>query len=109
LENAQIFGIVAAAVIIFFALTFLTARALTAVAGLRYAEHALLAMTMAARNAPLMLALTAVAIPDQPLVLAVIVFGMLIEIPHLTLLRQLLLRRFQSLKSSEARHVLRPQ
>lgn len=109
LANAPVFGIVALGVVLFFALTFLAGHALNSVAQLRYEEHTLLAMTMAARNAPLMLALTAVAIPDQPLVLAVIVFGMLIEIPHLTLLRLLLLRRFHAISTSEARHVLRPQ
>ncbi|MEM9348813.1 MAG: arsenic resistance protein [Pseudomonadota bacterium] len=93
LANAPLFGLVAVAVVLFFALSFFTGVALTRMARLSYPEHALLAMTMAARNAPLMLALTAVAIPGQPLVLAVIVFGMLVEIPHLTLLRQLLLRR----------------
>lgn len=109
LGNAHIFAIVAAAVVIFFVLTFIAGRTLTTLAGLRYEEQALLAMTMAARNAPLMLALTAVTIPEQPLVLAVIVFGMLIEIPHLTLLKQLLLRSFQPTPTHEARHVLRPE
>ncbi|MEL6954336.1 MAG: arsenic resistance protein [Pseudomonadota bacterium] len=93
LGNAGVFALVALAVMLFFALTFLVGRAIASSAQLPYPNQALLAMTMAARNAPLMLALTAVAIPDQPLVLAVIVFGMLVEIPHLTLLRQLLLRQ----------------
>lgn len=93
LANAQIFGLVTVAVVLFFASTFLCVSVLSRVAGLTYAQHALLAMTMAARNAPLMLALTAVALPGQPIVLAVIVFGMLVEIPHLTLLRQILLWR----------------
>ena len=50
-------------------------------------------MTMAARNAPLMLAFTTLALPDQPLVLAVIVLGMLIEIPLLAALERVLLSR----------------
>ncbi|MEL7231716.1 MAG: arsenic resistance protein [Pseudomonadota bacterium] len=91
LGNAGVFAVVALAVMLFFALTFLVGRAIASSVQLPYPDHALLSMTMAARNAPLMLALTAVAIPDQPLVLGVIVFGMLVEIPHLTLLRQLLL------------------
>ena len=60
---------------------------------LPYPQQALLAMTTAARNAPLMLAVTAVAIPDQPLTLATIVIGMLVEFPHLTALKQVLLAR----------------
>lgn len=107
--NSQLFGIVAVAVVFFFALTFIAGHMILQIARLRYEEHALLTMTMAARNAPLMLALTAVAIPNQPLVLAVIVFGMLVEIPHLTLLRQLLLIRSNHLSSKEAHHVLCPQ
>ncbi|MEM6739990.1 MAG: arsenic resistance protein [Pseudomonadota bacterium] len=106
-DNAGLFGIVAGAVACFFGMTFLAGRVMAAIAALRYEEHALLAMTMAARNAPLMLVLTAVAIPDQPLVLAVIVFGMLLEIPHLTVLRQLLLRRSQNSQTTEANPVLR--
>jgi len=91
--NLAIFGALFVAVLLFFAATFLASEALSRVAGLSYPQHALLTMTMAARNAPLMLAITAVAIPDQPLILAALVIGMLIEIPHLTALRQLLLRQ----------------
>ncbi|MEM1373304.1 MAG: hypothetical protein AAGF78_02855 [Pseudomonadota bacterium] len=94
-------------VVLFFALTYMAARVLTSLAGLSHLKQFLLAMTMATRNAPLMLALTAVTLPDTPLVLAVIVFGMLVEIPYLTLVRQILLRRTPY--SSEARHVFRPR
>ena len=54
-------------------------------------------MTIAARNAPLMLAFTMAALPGQPLIYAALVIGMLVEFPHLTALRSLLLgarRRF---------------
>ena len=50
-------------------------------------------MTTAARNAPLMLAVTAVVIPDQPIIYAALVIGMLVEFPHLTALKQALLAR----------------
>lgn len=53
----------------------------------------LLTFTTSARNAPLMLGLATVALPDQPLIYATITIGMLIEFPHLTALRQLMLRR----------------
>jgi len=49
-------------------------------------------MTIAARNAPLMLAVTMVALPDQPLIYAAIVIGMLLEFPHLTALQRVLMR-----------------
>lgn len=93
ISNVEVFAHVALAVFLFFVATFLVGGALSRLGHLNYPQHALLSMTLAARNAPLMLALTAVAIPNQPLVLAVIVFGMLVEIPHLTALKQLLLRR----------------
>ncbi|MEO1025210.1 MAG: arsenic resistance protein [Pseudomonadota bacterium] len=88
-----IFVTVAQAVCAFFAATLLVGATLSRLAGLDHPQHALLAMTMTARNAPLMLALTAVAVPDQPLVLAVIVSAMLVEMPLLTALRELLLFR----------------
>lgn len=91
-ENLNVFVFVAAAVCVFFFVTLMVGRVLAKLGRLNYAQQVLLAMTMAARNAPLMLALAAVAIPDQPLVLAVIVSGMLIEIPLLTALKQLLLK-----------------
>lgn len=38
-----------------------------------------------------MLAVTMAVLPDQPLVYAALVIGMLVEFPHLTALRRLLL------------------
>ena len=79
------------AVFSFFLLTFLVSEGLSYLFQLRYPEHALLTMTIAARNAPLMLAVTMAALPDQPLIYAALVIGMLVEFPHLTVLRRLLL------------------
>ena len=87
-----VFGWLLLAVFLFFIATFVLGEALSRMAGLRYPEHALLTLTIAARNAPLMLAISMAALPDQPLIHAAIVIGMLLEFPHLTLLRQLLLR-----------------
>ena len=84
--------LVATAVCVFFITTVAAGEALSRLGRLEYPQRALLTMTMAARNAPLMIALTAIAIPNQPLVLAVIVTGMLVEIPLLTALNQLLLK-----------------
>jgi len=81
------------AIFLFFVTTFIIGERLSRWARLPYPQHALLTMTTAARNAPLMLAVTAVAIPDQPLVLAAMVIGMLVEFPHLTALTQVLLRQ----------------
>lgn len=92
LEQRGVFGWMLLAVFVFFLVTFLLGELISRLAALTYPEHALLTMTTAARNAPLMLAVTMVALPDQPLIHAAIIIGMLIEFPHLTLLRHLLLR-----------------
>lgn len=83
------------AVFCFFVLTFVFSEFLSKRYALPYAEHVLLTMTIAARNAPLMLAVTMVALPSQPLIHAAIVIGMLLEFPHLTLLSHLLMRSSQ--------------
>lgn len=87
------FAVILIAIFLFFVATFLMGEGLARLFRLPYPQQALLAMTTAARNAPLMLAVTAVAIPDQPLILAAIVIGMLVEFPHLTALKQVLLRQ----------------
>lgn len=80
-------------VFLFFVTTFLVGEGLARLVRLRYRERALLTMTTSARNAPLMLAITTIALPGRPLVYAAIVLGMLIEFPHLTGLTHLLRRR----------------
>ncbi|MEM6498069.1 MAG: arsenic resistance protein, partial [Pseudomonadota bacterium] len=97
-SNIGGFALIGLGVFFFFITTLVVGRQLAKLGRLDYPQEALLAMTMAARNAPMMLAVTAVAIPGEPLILAAIVFGMLIEIPHLTILRQLLLRRRSKLR-----------
>nr|WP_260149111.1 hypothetical protein [Microbacterium endophyticum] len=79
-------------VFLFFVAIFVIGEGVARLFRLRYAEHALLTMTTSARNAPLMLALTTIALPDQPVVHAAIILGMLIEFPHLTVITQLLQR-----------------
>ncbi|MEL6464796.1 MAG: arsenic resistance protein [Pseudomonadota bacterium] len=86
-------ALVVVAVLMFFSIIFFVGFGIARLARLNYPQFALLSMTLAARNAPLMLALVTVAIPNQPLLLAVIVLGMLVEIPLLTALKHLLLRR----------------
>ena len=91
-EHYTMFGIILGGVFIFFILTYFIGEALSRTFGFAYPEHALLTMTTAARNAPLMFAVTAAAFPEQPLVYAALVIGMLVEFPHLTILKYLLLR-----------------
>lgn len=88
-----IFAMVAAAVCLFFAATLIIGEGLSWLGQLAFPQRTLLAMTMAARNAPLMLAFAALTIPNQPLVLAVIVSAMLVEIPLLTALKRMIQHR----------------
>jgi ACR3 family arsenite efflux pump ArsB len=82
-----------AAVFCFFALTWFAAERISRTMAFAYPEHVLFTFTTAARNAPLMLGITVTAIPDQPLVYAALVIGMLVEFPHLTALGHLLQRQ----------------
>jgi arsenite transporter len=92
-QNPGAFALILFAVFIFFVSTWFLGEVLARRFRLAYPEHALLAMTTAARNAPLMLGLTMAALPDQPLIYAALIIGMLVEFPHLTALHHLLLRR----------------
>lgn len=91
-EHSQVFAIMLVAIFLFFVATFLLGELVSKLAHLPYGQQVLLTMTTAARNAPMMLGVTVVAMPDQPLIYAAIVIGMLVEFPHLTALRQILLR-----------------
>ncbi|MEM6582523.1 MAG: arsenic resistance protein [Pseudomonadota bacterium] len=91
LSHLAVFVWVLLAVFTFFVLTFLLSEGLSRLFRLGYPEHALLTMTIAARNAPLMLAVTMAALADQPLIYAALVIGMLVEFPHLAALRRVLL------------------
>lgn len=79
------------AVASFFAVTFAVAEGVSRLFRLGYPDHALLTMTTAARNAPLMLGVITVAIPNQPVIYAALIIGMLAEFPHLIALKHLLL------------------
>lgn len=85
------FAWVPLAVFTFFVATFLIGEGISRLFRLPFPDHALLTMTIAARNAPLMLAVTMAVLPDQPLIYAALVIGMLVEFPHLTVLRRVLL------------------
>ena len=93
LLHLDVLPILLTAIFVFFVVTFFLGEAAAKWARLDYPEHCLLTFTTSARNAPMMLGLTAAAIPDQPLIYATITIGMLIEFPHLTALRALMLKR----------------
>ena len=81
------------AVSLFFVVSWILSELLARCCSLSQAQHVLLAMTTAARNAPLILGLTMVAIPDQPLIHAAMIIGLLVEFPHLIALSHLFLRK----------------
>lgn len=95
LADPSAFGRVLVVVFLFFLLTTALSEVIARTFQLSHSEHALLATTTSARNAPLMLAVTTIALPDHPVVAAAIVIGMLVEFPHLTALTHLLARQRQ--------------
>ena len=93
ITNIDIVPLIFGAVFLFFIIIFIIGEVIAKVMQLPYEDHALLTMTTTARNAPLMLAVTMAVIPQQPIIFAAIVIGMLIELPHLTLLKVVLIKR----------------
>lgn len=93
LDHIAVLHWVFIAVVVYFILTFVLTEGLSYFCRLAYPKRALLTMTVASRNAPMMLAVTMAVLPEQPLVYAALVIGMLVEIPHLTVLRYILLRK----------------
>lgn len=109
LADPASFAWVLLVVFLFFAVTYAAGEGVSRLFQLRHPEHALLTMTTSARNAPLMLAVTTVALPDQPVVHAAIVLGMLIEFPHLTVITALLRGRFSEFATGLGPQRARPQ
>lgn len=99
LQHVNVLVLLLAAIFMFFVVTYFIGEGVAKVARLEYPEHCLLTFTTAARNAPMMLGLTTIALPDQPLIYATITIGMLIEFPHLTALRAIMLKRYHGEKS----------
>lgn len=89
-EHTHIAVTVGIAVLTFFVVMGTLSAAAARALSLPTPGRTLLIVTSSARNAPLMLALTAIAVPDEPVILAVIALGMLIEFPHLIALTAML-------------------
>lgn len=90
-DHAATASAILLAILLFFFVVFIMSQTLARLFRLDHPESVLLTMTTAARNAPLMLVLTVAAIPDQPLILVALIVGMIVEFPHLTILKQFLL------------------
>ncbi|MEM1105151.1 MAG: arsenic resistance protein [Pseudomonadota bacterium] len=94
-DHASVLPLILCAIFVFFSATFLLSEVLSNLMGLDHGDRALLTMTTAARNAPLMLALTVAVLPGQPMIYAGLIIGMVVELPHLIGLKTLLDRRWR--------------
>lgn len=99
ISQMTLFPLALFAILLFFVLNYFISEIISRFMRFSYEDSALLTITTAARNAPLMLALTVVVIPNQPLVYSAIIIGMLIELPHLIALKIILLRQSNNYKS----------
>jgi ACR3 family arsenite transporter len=88
-DSPGAFGRVLVAAVAFFVVVYLLGEIVSRGSRLDRAGTTLLVMTTSARNAPLMLVLTAAFLPDRPVVLTAVILGMLIEFPHLTAIAHL--------------------
>ena len=93
LDQLKFLPKIAMAIMLFFVLIVIIAELTTKAFNLQQADHALLAFTTSARNAPLMLAVATAIFPEQPLIYATISIGMLIEFPHLMTLKSYFLTK----------------
>lgn len=84
-DHYSMFVLILLAASVFFLLSTIFVESIAKLFKLNYENHALYSMTTTARNAPLMLGLTMTALPDQSLIYAAIIIGMLIEFPYLAL------------------------
>ncbi|MEM6780817.1 MAG: arsenic resistance protein [Pseudomonadota bacterium] len=89
-SHVSIVPLILSSIFLFFILTFFLSDFISKIMKLSYEDRVLMKMTTAARNAPLMLAITMAVIPNQPIIYAAIIIGMLIELPHLVALKVIL-------------------
>ena len=92
-KTFSIFPLLLLSVFVFFVVVYYVVEIIARVMKLSYKDFALFSMTTSARNAPLMLGITATVFPNEPLMYSALIIGMLIEFPHLSVLSGILLRR----------------
>lgn len=91
-ENLDVMLILLMPILLFFAVTFLIALAISRLLNYSYRDKVSLVFTTMARNSPIALALAVAAFPDQPLIALSLVVGPLIELPVLAAAARILLR-----------------
>lgn len=93
LDDLVVFFLILLSVFIFFLIVYFLTEFISKKFKLSYEDHAVYAITTAARNAPLMLALTTLVFPNEPLIYSAIIIGMLVEFPHLAFLTSILRKK----------------
>ena len=84
LNNLELFVMLIAPLLVFFAVNYLVATSVSKVMGYGYEDTTSLVFTSMARNSPLSLAIAVAAFPDATLLLLVLVIAPLIELPILS-------------------------
>jgi ACR3 family arsenite efflux pump ArsB len=93
MNNLQLVYILFVPLILFFTINYVLSRLSSKAAKLDYPDSVSLTLTTLARNSPISLAIALVAFPHTPLIALTLVIGPLIELPILSLVTQLLLRK----------------
>lgn len=92
-DNVLMFPLLLLAVFLFFVIVFFVVEFISKYFKFSHENLVLFSMTTSARNAPMMLGITLSVFPNEPLVHAAIIIGMLIEFPHLSALSGILLNK----------------
>ncbi len=101
IEYSSKIPLILTAIIIFFITVFYLSKTVSKLMKFKYEDEVLITMTTASRNAPIMLIITIAVIPDQPIIYATIIIGMLIEFPHLIRLKMIFNKKYHSLKNKK--------
>lgn len=90
IEHINLLPTIFIVILLFFISTYFIVRLIAKTAFLNHEKEVSLAMTTAARNAPLMLGLTLALFPEATIIHTVLIVGMLVEFPHLITLTYLM-------------------
>lgn len=90
LEHLTLLPTIFVVILLFFIITYYVVRFIAKTILLSREKEVSLAMTTAARNAPLMLGLTLALVPEATIIHTVLIVGMLVEFPHLITLTYLM-------------------
>lgn len=89
-SNISLVPTIFVVIFIFFVITYFLIKFVSSALSFSKEEEVSLTMTTAARNAPLMLAISLGLFPEQTIIHLVLIIGMLVEFPHLVIITYLL-------------------